>query len=106
MKRLLPLMLIASAHAEFYSGNKLLELMQGSHTEQMAALGYVIGAADATRGVGHCIPSQVTAGQVNDMVKQQLENNPSLRHITADIHVVYALGKAWPCPKKEKGQSL
>ena len=30
-----------TAHAEFYSGNQLLNLMNGSNMEQMHALGYV-----------------------------------------------------------------
>ena len=29
-----------------------------------------------------------------------LEENPSLRHFTADLIVSRVLGRAWPCPKK------
>ena len=89
----------AGAHAEFKDGNKLLSEMNGSQFQQMSALGYVVGVADALDGVTVCSPNSVTAGQIHDMVKQFLENNPGLRHFTGDAIVNRVLSKAWPCKK-------
>ena len=49
-----------TAHAEFLTGNKLLQLTQGSEQEQTFALGYVAGSFDAGMGTNHCPPSNVT----------------------------------------------
>lgn len=89
-----------AAHAEFKDGNKLLSQIQSSGAEYGIALGYVTGVADATVGIYHCPPPNITAGQVTDMVKLHLEQHPDKRHLSADTHVVYVLKSAWPCPKK------
>lgn len=102
MKKLLTVFVCACAglaHAEFKDGNKLLSEMKGSQYQQMSALGYVVGVADALEGVTVCAPDSVTAGQIHDMVKQFLENNPGLRHYSGDAIVNRVLSKAWPCKK-------
>lgn len=92
-----------AAHAEFWDGNKLLHNLTGNHSEQMMALGYVIGVADAVRGVHYCPNSpSITAGQVNDLVRLHLERTPSIRHLTADTIVAASLGVVWPCPKSNQ----
>lgn len=96
----------ASAHAEYYSGNKLLSLMDGNHSEQMAALGYVMGASDAYQNNLHCAPNTVTAGQAHDMVKQYMIQNPALRNLSADLIVAATLSRVWPCQKRQKGTDL
>lgn len=92
----------SSAHAEFFDGNKLLSYM--NNTESVAyrsmAMGYVTGVFDALHGIMHCPPPNVTTGQVNDMVRNHLEINPSTRHVAADGLVTKALSAAWPCAKK------
>ena len=103
-----PLILLAccvsfAAHAEYYTGNSLLALMRGNTNEQIAALGYVTGAADALRGTTHCTPNAVTVGQVHDMTRQAIEDMPQMRHHTADSFVSYVLNKSWPCPKRGTG---
>ena len=106
MKRLIAIALLtsASAHAEFKDGNKLLSEMNSSHGNQMTAIGYVMGVADALSGITYCGPSTMTAGQAYDMVKQYLEAYPAVRHFSADSLVSRVLGSAWPCAKK--GQNL
>jgi len=95
-----------TAHAEFWSGNDLLTKMQNPPgMETVQALGYVMGVFDATRGVDHCPPDNITAGQVRDMVRNHLEASPAVRHFTGDTQVRYVLGRAWPCPKKNNGGS-
>lgn len=97
----------AGAHAEFKDGNKLLsELNSEVYYTKGVAMGYIMGVADAVSGVTHCAPPNVTAGQINDMVKNMLENTPSIRHWTADVIINYVLKSTWPCPKGRGGQSL
>ena len=96
-----------SAHAEFQDGNKLYENMRSNNGYlQGAAMGYVIGVTDALHGITHCTPAGVTAGQIYDMVKQYLEENPSFRHFTGDFLINRVLNRAWPCETKKKGNAL
>lgn len=105
MKKLLLLavMTCGAAHAEFKDGNKLYSDLTGTTAQQMVGMGYVMGVADALSNVTVCAPPNVTAGQVTDMVRLYLEEQPQLRHFMADSLVNRVLSKAWPC---KKGQSL
>lgn len=103
---LVALLVASSAHAEFMTGNQLLNDMNGDHSDRMLALGYVMGVHDSTRNVTHCSPPNVIAGQVRDMVKKHLESNPSNRHFSADSIINFLLLQTWPCPKKSNSQSL
>lgn len=98
MKRLLlALAFVGSAHAEFIDGNKLLSDMNGSFGGQMSAMGYVMGVADTLQGAVVCVPTNVTAGQINDMVKNYLTNVPRERNLSADSIVAKVLKDTWPC---------
>jgi hypothetical protein len=94
----------ASAQAEFKDGNRLLSEMNGDFGKQMNSIGYVTGVADALSGATFCGPQNITAGQIYDMTKQFLENNPAVRHISADVIINRLLKNAWPCA--QKGQNL
>jgi hypothetical protein len=96
-------LMCGTAHAEFWDGNKLYSQMTGTKTEEIFALGYVMGVSDAYHGAIHCAPPTVSAGQMYDMVKQHLQVNPSTRHMIADSIVGHVLGKVWSCPKKGTG---
>lgn len=107
MKKLLTVLLFVPvmAHAEFKTGNELYaDLNAESTVSRAVGLGYIMGVADATRNMTHCAPAEVTAGQINDMVKKHLANTAELRHYTADIIVSYVLKKAWPCANKPNGR--
>ncbi|NDH05268.1 hypothetical protein EBX93_04990 [bacterium] len=97
-------LLAGSAHAEFKTGNMLLNDMNSTPINQMNALGYVTGVADALMGITFCTPPNVNAGQIYDMVKLYLENNPANRHNTADRIVNHVLKNVWPCA--QRGQNL
>ena len=102
MKKLLILAaccLTLPAHAEFKDGNRLYSEMTGSTNQQMNAIGYIAGVTDALSGVAVCAPASVTAGQLFDMVKQYLEDQPQVRHFTADALIYRVLTKVWPCKK-------
>lgn len=89
------------AHAEFYSGNELLQRMQSeSHIERAVAIGFVAGVADAWDYVMVCPPDGVTVGQTRDIALKFLILNPGKRHKSAAELVLDALIEAWPCAKK------
>lgn len=93
-----------SAHAEFRDGNKLLnEINSGASFSEGLALGYIMGVTDFSVGVTHCAPPTVTAGQLRDMVKMYLTDNPQHRHVTADAIINRVLSGTRPCPKKGTG---
>lgn len=98
------LLLPAMARAEFFTGNQLLDRLQGSISDQIQALGYIQGVFDTMQGVVICAPNTINAGQVNDMIKNYLINSPAIRHNTADRIIGQALKGAWPC--QDRGRSL
>ena len=96
MKKLIAIvgLVCTSAHAEFWTGNVLLDRIKSENVVDRAlGLGYVMGAFDNGHGATHCTPQNVTAGQAQDMVKQHLESVPSARHLPAEAHVTYIFGK-------------
>ena len=108
MRKLLAglLMVPCMAHAEFWTGNDLLNRLNDTEAMgRVTGLGYIIGIADAFQKVSICMPSQVTAGQARDVVKEFLEKNASVRHFSADSLVTEALTRAWPCQNKKGTRS-
>lgn len=88
------------AHAFFYDGNDLLRrLNSDDEVVQMVALGYVAGVSDANKGRTHCMPNNVTTGQLRDMVRNYLNNNPAERHYTAHSIVREVLASVFPCSR-------
>ena len=95
-----------AAHAQFVSGNKLLERMEGSNPyERGFSMGYIMGVADFGFGFNHCPPESVTAGQVRDLAQQYLQANPATRNQSADLLVMRSLRAVWPCADR-KGSSM
>jgi hypothetical protein len=97
------LLLCSSANAgSFYSGNKLLQLLQSDNTtERSVAMGYVAGAVDMGDGAMFCITADtVTIGQVRDILKNYLESTPAIRHMNADSIIIELFKKLWPCAKR------
>jgi hypothetical protein len=92
------------AHADFYTGNDLLERLNDPSRVSIS-MGYIAGVSDMGAGEYHCAPGEVTLGQVRDMVHRSLTSTPSTRHMSAAVLVTLTLMEAWPCPKK-KGKNL
>lgn len=106
MKRILLFAVIAcgGAHAQFFTGNDLLtRINSDSSIDRTLAMGFIMGVYDSSLLTEHCPPSNVTAGQVRDMVAKDLYNGAAARHLPAAAFVSYTLGTAWPCAKKGKG---
>lgn len=106
MRRFLAVLLFIPclARAEFETGNSLLSRMQSTSVgERMHALGYIKGVVDVYLYVTICPPGggdNVTAGQIQDMIRNYLENMPAIRHKTAESIINDALKKVWPCPQR------
>ena len=106
MKKLLAIaaLLCGSAQAQFFTGNDLLARLNSDiPVDRGLGMGFIMGVYDATLLVEHCPPSNVTAGQVRDMVAKNLYSGAAARHLPAEAFITYTLGAAWPCPKKGKG---
>lgn len=101
MKKFIAVLMLvpALANAEFMSGNSLLTDMNGSEMKKMFAFGYVIGVADTFSNSTVCPPANITAGQVQDIIKKHLEDNPATRHYTADSLIRNKLEAVWPCSR-------
>lgn len=93
------------AMAEFETGNKIYQhMISSSSAERMYSMGYVAGVFDAWQHISHCPPtSNVTLGQVHDLVKNYFEYNPAIRHRTADVLIKEVLQKTWPCANNRGG---
>ena len=100
-----------SCGAEFKDGNtlyaQLVDFARDQSNNVVGAshgFGYVIGVVDALNGVRHpstklcfSIPDGVRARQLTDTVRMYLENNPQMRHYSANSLVATALSIAFPC---------
>ena len=94
-----------SASAQMFDGNKLLDVFKkaetvGNHIDWGMSRGYVAGVYDSNAGITICTPSAMTLGQMADMAKNYLENNPAVRHLPAEAIIVHYMSKTWPCAKK------
>jgi hypothetical protein len=89
----------------FITGNKLYELANSANPQERGVfLGYVMAIHDSNRTRdGFCLPSnEVTSGQLGDVVRKYLGENPSTRHIDADVLVINAFTGSWPCPNSKR----
>lgn len=94
-----------NAHAEFISGNKLLQYMTSeSEVEKGFGFGYVAGVFDLGVGTTHCAPQSVTIKQISDMTKNALESLPQHRDKSADQFVNTILKTTWPCKNKSSSR--
>ena len=102
MKKLLAALLFvpALAHAEFWTGNKLYERLTSTDmTDRIQAMGYVMGVYDVTVHALFCPGNEtnITVGQVQDMAKNWLANNPHRRNESAEKLVTEVFKQVWPC---------
>jgi len=106
MKKLLATLLFVPvmASAEFVSGNDLYrDLRSDKVSDNLYALGYIAGVADAGQSGSHCIPSTVNLGQIQDMTFDYLRRNADVRNLSADVLIGLMLLERWPCKNKSKG---
>lgn len=105
----------SSAVANFTTGNDLLrnctaKSNEATYYQAMAyCSAYITGAVDALEAERYmavkqgCIPSEVTVGQLRDIVIAYLQANPSNRHLSGYVLVNLALLGAFDCSFKRGG---
>lgn len=99
------LMVPCIAHAEFLTGNDIYQRMTSRDiSDQLYALGYVVGAYDMGVHVFFCPRTEqnITAGQVRDIAQSYLASNPGQRHRTAEALMREAFRQVWPCANQNR----
>jgi hypothetical protein len=95
------------AQAGFDSGNRLYEDCKAeNYFNRGYCGGYIVGIVDTVEAMqasgllpndALCIPEGATKGQIADVVRQYLQDNPGQRHRDAGSLVPEALNKAFGC---------
>ena len=101
-------MLASTAEAQpmYQNGNELhKDLYDSSTSSNMFALGYIVGVTDALLGTTLCISPNVSQGQLMDVVKKFMNDNPQVRNLPAAVIVFAALDQYWPCEKQKRKKS-
>ena len=84
----------------YRNGNQLYsDCKTGGSTEQIC-YGYIMGVADVLAGQGAntvCVPQEVTANQLVDVVKKYMTDHPEFRHLSGPSEVTEALAEAFGC---------
>lgn len=97
---------VSGAHAEFETGNTLLNKLEVNNNpvERGFGLGFIVGVYDALVHIKFCPGDEtgITVGQVVDITKRFLHNNPSVRHKSAEVLVAQALSQVWPCKQNKR----
>jgi hypothetical protein len=99
----------ATAQAEFYTGQEILDRLQSkSLIQKTLAVGYISGIFDMGQGVLWCgVPSDTTAGEVVAVVGLHLLSNRDQLHRGASVLVASAiLGHFEECPKGHRKSDL
>lgn len=98
-------MSVSAQGVTYYTGNQLME-WNSSNTafDRGRFMGYVVGIVDAkSRGWEStrlcCVPPGVAVGQLEEVVRKYLKQNPQEWHLEADLQVTLAMTEAFPCPK-------
>lgn len=89
------ILLFGFSFAHAYTGNQLLNDIEGNNSQRYAALLYIQGVAEASPDI--CPPNEVTLGQLRDISQSFLKENPEVRHLKAVNILTYLLNKRFPC---------
>ena len=85
----------------FYSGNDMKEKCDQkdvSAFDSGLCLGYFLGVFDSQEPMKlYCLPENVDARQIVDVIQQFLVRNPQDRHLIASGLAARALHEAFPC---------
>lgn len=84
---------------EKVDGNQLLsDLKEEANFRNGFSFGYVSGIADSLDNF--CPPKGVTNGQLYDIVKNFIEQNPAIRHYHRVYIAQHALKTTYPCKQE------
>lgn len=101
----LAVMLSANSHAGVWKKGNSLHSDCGNEYGFTNGLctGYILGVLDANARSGfeaYCDPEGATVGQMEDIVKKWLADNPAYRTIPADAAVTAAMMEAFPAKRR------
>jgi hypothetical protein len=91
-------LLVVPAYAGFQDGNSLVNSC--GDNVYGCLMPYAAGLTDmhqALGGTDFCLPVEVTQGQVADVFKKYLDDNPAVRHHPAAVLFIEAMRAAFPC---------
>jgi hypothetical protein len=105
MKKIIAVLLCVPAivYADFWSGNTLYTRQTSTDVmDRVQSFGYVMGVYDVGVNLVFCPgnESNITVGQINDMVKNWLANNPQHRNQPAERLVLDVFRQVWPCANR------
>jgi Rap1a immunity proteins len=83
--------------AEFLTGNKLYEFCTSRGIESTVCNSYIMGVVDSYSNNKVCVPKEVAASQVADIVADWLFKHPESRHHSAPELIVEAIQEKFPC---------
>lgn len=90
-------MTCSAAHAELWTGNKMLEMMNGNSAEELVAIGYVTGAVDGLEVGPACVKKGITVSQIYELTKKALVEQPQHRHYQAALFVNLVITTNFAC---------
>ena len=101
----LMLLLSTNGHAQMWEDGNELHTDCGKENMFSAGYcsGYIVGVLDANERASfspYCRPEGATKGQMRDIVKKWLADNPAYRTIPADAAVTAAMMEAFPAKRK------
>jgi hypothetical protein len=99
-------LLVAMAATNFWDGNQLYSDLCQPDKVTIACTTYVTGLIDGANLVSlrngeelpFCIPPTATAGQLADVFKKELHDDPARRNLWGSSILWNAMTKAFPCP--------
>lgn len=90
-------MTCSAAHAELWTGNKMLAMMNGTSAEELVAIGYVTGAVDGLEVGPACVKKGITVSQIYELTKKALVEQPQHRHYQAALFVNLVITTNFAC---------
>ena len=98
-------LLLAAGSGSFWTGNELWTGICGPQGDEPACNTYVAGVFDGANTMDnyrnstslYCAPRSVTVGQLGDMFRKHLRDDPEHRDLYAGTLVVGMLVRAFPC---------
>lgn len=94
------------SNAQFVNSGKLVEDNQHSTHGEMFAIGYILGVVDSYDGTAFCIPAQMTAGNLKEIIIEALEKNPHVNKKSAADMIFKGFSAAFPCQSSKAGSKL
>jgi len=105
---MIALALVMAASSQFITGRSLYDdCAAPSAARQAHCIGFITGVSDTLAYMEAdspapllCIPDEIEAGRLRDVVTRYLAAHPSLLNLSASSLAAKALVGAWPCASR------